>query len=818
VNTFAHSSIKLKILSAVILAVLIQAISVGYAINSLERVNFDLNRVVVEQVEKVKLAARMHRNLEEMRVAEKGVLLSTSKEEREQYLGVIKSASGMVQQRSGQLRDLIDKDGKRHVDRFRADYDRYLVLLTHISELATSEDANAAIAMSKTGAEDSANQAAISLVLLVEKVEEDLDNVRMTTDEKTAYARTLLIVLLAIGTLISLIVGFHIAGSIADGLRRLTVVASAIAEGELGTAVVSSSNDELGTLASNIARMQDALLSAQVEEKIQSSRRQSAEILHRSILDSIIDGVIAVDASGMIISCNPAGEQIFGYESGLTIGQNISMLVPELYSNERAGYLARRGAEGEVIVIGVGTTLEGRDKNGNSVQLDIAVSDTNIDGISQYTCILRDITERLENIAELTKAQATAEESSRAKSDFLAIMSHEIRTPMNGVISMLELLQRTPMTADQIGMIDVIHESSLSLLVIINNILDFSKIEAGKMEIVREPMNISTMVNGVGALLENMTAKLGVELKLISDPNLPELVLGDEQRLRQVLINLINNAVKFCSQQEYQGNVEVLASVVDDDKDHYTVEFRVCDNGIGMSESTVKGLFVAFTQGDRSTDAQYGGTGLGLNISHQLITAMAGNISVTSTLGMGSVFVVRVILDAFPSNTALGERITPILEIGASDTLEYLAPPTKEEARLSCQLILVAEDNTVNQIVITSQLEAIGYASTIVNNGEEALSLLKSGDYALLLSDLQMPVLDGYALTKAIRSSEAGSGGVRLPIVALSANAISGTIENCLEVGMDDCLSKPISLAELKATIVKWLPKPTAAVINLSKS
>jgi PAS domain S-box-containing protein len=396
----------------------------------------------------------------------------------------------------------------------------------------------------------------------------------------------------------------------------------------------------------------------------------------------------------------------------------------------------------------------------------------------------QDITTLREAKAELTRAKELAESANRAKSEFLAVMSHEIRTPMNGVLGFADLLVETPMNTVQKHYVSIIKESGRSLLGLINDILDFSKIEAGRIQLENAPFDLTVCIQNPARLLEPKAAAKSLTLATRHDPELPGVVMGDSSRVQQVLLNLIGNAIKFTR----SGGVVVEAGINCSGE----VRFSVADTGIGIPEEKIPLLFQKFSQADASTTREFGGTGLGLAISRRLVELMGGRIGVASTPGAGSTFWFTLPL------RGVAEDRPP-----ASSRPD----PGTERGRLEGR-VLLAEDSIINQALVRNIVEDLGCEIDVVETGSHAVKMQASVVYGLILMDCRMPDMDGFEATRLIREQES-TRGRRTPIVALTANAMSGDREKCLDVGMDDYLPKPFQAADLRSVLSKWLSAST---------
>jgi len=682
--------------------------------------------------------------------------------------------------------------------------------------------------------------------------------------------------------------------------------------------------------------------------------RESPAYPYEDLFELAPDALILADEKGVIRLANRQVETVFGWERGELIGQSVEALLPpdlrSLHKAERgnfmrAGAFRAMGRERPV--------LRAYRKDGTEFPAEVSLSPIETGEGRMAAAAVRDVTERhrllnelkamaeelaaareqveierdaleqrvLERTEELRRATEAAESANAAKSTFLATMSHEIRTPMNGVIGMADILRTSDLTGDQAELVDTIRESAYSLLTIIDDILDFSKLEAGKLIVSGESVSLPQAIHGVCDALIPVAGQRGVRIQAFVDPALPDAICTDPVRLRQILNNLIGNAVKFIPEENSGGLVRVRAGRAADGG----IQIAVSDNGIGMSEAVQARLFEPFIQGDISTARRYGGTGLGLSISMRLATLMGGRIDVRSRPGEGSTFTLFlpcVAGDAArpeaPRSDLRGFRCilmventqhrkdwsaylafagAMVLEAGtAGEALMRFGPAPRsdcpaviisqgfdpEEAweateilarlgetagfvrvgegmrrvprlegtgrvsidadrmrrddlafavaaaggRAACEVpdkgpvrrpiattfaaaaaqdrkVLVAEDSAVNQRVVLRQLSMLGLVADLAEDGTEALRKWRAGDYVLVLTDLNMPCLDGYELAARIREEERGAS--RVPIIALTADIATNERNRCQAIGMDDFLPKPVKFDEFRAIIEKWV-------------
>ena len=660
----------------------------------------------------------------------------------------------------------------------------------------------------------------------------------------------------------------------------------------------------------------------------QASELQSSDKRYRQIVGTALDAIVGMDSRGLVVDWNAQAEATFGWSRDEAMGQVLGqMIIPERYRAAHEKGLRHFLVSGQGPVLNKRIEITGLHRHGHEFPIELSISAMQWGQTHLFNAFVRDITERKRAELELKSAKEAAEAASEAKSTFLATMSHEIRTPMNGILGMTELVLDTDLTVEQRDNLGLVRLSAESLLSIINDILDFSKIEAGKLELESIPFDLRESLGETMKSLSVRAHQKGLELIYDVQPDVPEALLGDPGRIRQVLINLVGNAIKFTEHGEVFVNVEEESHEVAVTRLHFVVK----DTGIGVPADKQEKIFEAFSQADGSMARRHGGTGLGLTICTRLVTMMGGDIRLESQPGQGSTFHFTLPLavqdkpslrtaavqpeqlrnlhalivdDNFTNRRVLGGMLTrwgmkPTAVGGGGAALQalevakstgrpfplilldgqmpemdgfalaerikkdpdlvgatimmltsagqlgdaarcrelgisaYLVKPIRQGELLDaiCNIlnlttqkkaplvtrhtlreaknrsrVLLAEDNAVNQMLAVRLLEKRGYIVSVAGDGRQALAALEKEDFDIVLTDIQMPEMDGFEATAMIRKKEK-STGKHMPIIAMTAHASKGDQERCLAAGMDAYISKPIRTNELFATMERLLGK-----------
>ncbi len=497
-------------------------------------------------------------------------------------------------------------------------------------------------------------------------------------------------------------------------------------------------------------------------------------VTRAALLEEMSDGVIVVGQESRLMEANEAAREALGIapEPG-ELAREVLADFPVMLDLLAA--TTRTGAEMSC----------GDDRDRQSFDVQVSPLRDRHGEVAGRMFVLRDVTVRSYWEQALAQAKQQAEAATVAKSEFLANMSHEIRTPMNGVLGVTDLLLDTPLNEEQARFARTIHSSAATLLEILNDILDLSKIEAGRLDMEEAPFDLRQAIRAAATLLEFRAREKGLDLIIEHPAELPDHFVGDVTRVRQILTNLVGNAVKFTADGEVRIEVRVRP-----DGDRNEIRLRVSDTGIGMTYQQMAEIFDRFSQADASTTRRFGGTGLGLAIARELTHHMDGDIEVESRSGHGSTFTASMHLAPAVAST---EQTAVVRATDAS-------APRFQRAK-----ILLAEDNAVNQLVARGMLERLGCDVTIVENGCEALDELAGQAFDLVLMDCMMPEMDGLEATAQFRRAE--PEGRRTPVIALTANAMRGDRERCLAAGMDDYLTKPLTRDSLEEALTRWLRK-----------
>ena len=561
-----------------------------------------------------------------------------------------------------------------------------------------------------------------------------------------------------------------------------------------------------------------AMIATEIVRLFEQVQERTAEVertrgVMQTVLDNMTDGVMLFGADTRLKYINKRILEIHRYSA--------EEVHPGMLSTDIVRFLVRRGDFGPTddierlvhdhndrVLAPAGCHYERRTPNGRYLEFDfVPIADGSI------LSVQRDITGLVERADAAERARAEAEAANQSKSTFLATMSHEIRTPMNGVLGMMDVLERQGLDQHQRRSVATMRDSAQSLLRIIDDVLDFSKIEAGRLELEETAFSLSGLIDGVVSTFHAQAAGKRLTLDAEIDAGSDDVVVGDPTRVRQILFNLLGNALKFTE----QGGVRVHASTTPLGGGATRVTLAVHDTGIGLDDEQKARLFRPFAQADSSTTRRFGGTGLGLSIVRRLAELMDGNVAVDSTPDVGSEFTVTLTLETAPADSPLKTLLRP-----AGGAGHEIAPALAADG----PRVLVVDDHPVNREVLVRQLDLLGIDCDTAEDGVQALAAWAPGRYAAVLADIHMPHMDGHELTRRIREAEA-TGDSRTPVVAVTANALKGEQERCLAAGMDAYIAKPVNIDRLSTTLERWLPiqgggaaassvekPPTAAAID----
>ncbi len=547
---------------------------------------------------------------------------------------------------------------------------------------------------------------------------------------------------------------------------------------DVGTSI-SVLKDSKGKMMGSIGIFYDV-----TREKTALNQMRESENKLRIILDNSAAAITVTDEKEQIVSWNSFAEKLLGMKAkDLRLRPVSSLYPPEEWKAIRSLNIRQSGFKHHMETKAI-------RKDGTIIDVDLSVNILkNEDGkILGSVGMLQDITERKRSNEMILQAKLAAEEANNAKSVFLAKMSHEVRTPMNAIIGMIDLTLDTSLTEEQKDNLKVAKDAADNLLSLINDILDLSRAQAGKVVIEDIEINVPDIVKNVCKGLMILARNKGVDVVWFIDAQIPRLLMGDPVRLRQVIINLVNNAIKFTHKGKVHVNVRMKALHAKDCQ----VVFEVIDSGIGISPKNLPNIFDVFTDAHNTTARRYGGTGLGLAICKKIVEMMGGSIEVESKEGLGSTFRFNII---FGYKADAGGNVAGDTVVKAETTA------TSMPSELHHLRILLAEDNTVNQRIAVRILEKLGWKVTAVGNGQEVLNILNNQTFDVILMDDNMPLLSGIETTQVIRREEKQTGH-HVPIIAMTANAMAGDREKYIASGMDGYVSKPIDRSVLYQEII----------------
>ena len=572
-------------------------------------------------------------------------------------------------------------------------------------------------------------------------------------------------------------------------------------------AQISPVRDDAGKIVRFIAVERDVTARKEAERQLRESEER-----FRLIIGSVLDGVVTMDTRGNVVAWNRRAEEIFGFSAREALDRPLDELV--IPPDARADH--RRGLQ-QYLATGAGTILNRRievtalRKNGEQFPIELSISPIQHNGETRFTAFVRDISDRKRYEAEIVAAKTAAEAASVAKSQFLANMSHEIRTPLTAIIGFGDLLIQTPdaPTEQRTDWLQTVQRSSRHLLALINDLLDLSKIEAGRMEYERIACSPYELVGDAVSTMRVRAAEKKLDLDLVYAGPIPERVTTDPLRLKQVVMNLLSNAIKFTASGKVTVTVGLDPAAATAAQPRLRI--AVSDTGIGIPADKLDSVFEAFVQADASVTRKFGGTGLGLAISRRICRDLGGHLTADSTPGQGSTFTLTV----DPGDLAGVRLITSHEAVDSTKPRPTDAAPAAAQATLPklAGRVLLVDDGPTNRKLVSLLLERAGATVFTAEHGEAALHMIAEAPFDVVLMDMQMPVMDGYTATRELRKR-----GVTTPVIALTANAMQGDRDTCLEAGCDGYLGKPVDRDQLFAVVADALARKGSATPTAQRS
>ena len=750
----------------------------------------DANSWIAHSQEVRKALDAYSRELIDAETGQRGYLLT----QQDAYLLPFQHVLDNNQGRLGQLSELLEgSPAHARLARLAQVFELKLTELSETIQLTRAGKLDAALALVREGL---GQRYTVEFQRLIQEIA-DIESALLASRQQAADAEAHnVFAIVAIGGVLALLLillaARRTAAQIGRPLNELIRGIEAIADGDLERRVVPGAGDELGQLALAFNAMADRLaVSNQAREHGAAELRRHHDHLEErvalatsevnAIVRTAVSGIVTISAGGIIQVYNPAAEKLFGWSRHEVLGKNVSMLMEDAFASRHDGYLAQFSKDRQSKVIGFEREVKALRKDGSVFPAHLAVGHAQVSENNHFfVAFISDISEQKKIQDSLKRAKEAAEMGARSKTTFIANMSHEIRTPMNAIIGFTEvLLQDAQLSQRSAEHVHIVLRSAKALMGIINDILDISKLESGKFSLERVAFHLPNALADALRLVDHQATDKGLTVTLEYHADLPLRVTGDPTRLRQIMLNLVGNAIKFTE----TGSIRI---AVHASQQQDMLKFSVSDTGIGMTAEQIDKVFEPFTQADASTTRRFGGTGLGTVISKQIAEQMGGEIWIDSSYGEGSTFHFTACL---PQASVLEGCL---FEEGSAIAAGYVSPRIFH--------ILLAEDILANATLAMLRLRQQGHRVDSCENGREAVAAFEAGHFDLILMDVMMPEMDGLEATRAIRTIEKTRGG-RVPILALTASVMREDYDKCVAAGMDGVQAKPIEFSELFAAM-----------------